>query len=120
MIVLGVHSDPDVDAAIARKHAADYELQFPIVLDRDQRLAESSGVRTVPTAIVVAPDGRLLYRGRIDNRYESSGVRRPQATVFDLRNALESALTGQQPNPSTTEPFGCPIPPLKQKVDGER
>jgi len=114
VVILGVHSDPDVDAAVARTHAKDYELQFPLVLDHDQRLAQACGVHRVPTAVLISSDGRLLYRGRIDNRYEPNGVRRPQATVFDLRNAIESALAGQQPNPSTTEPFGCPLPPLRQ------
>ena len=110
--VLGVHSDPDVDALVARTHAQDYELQFPLVLDHDQRLAKACGVRKVPTAVVIAPDGQLLYRGRIDNRYSANGVRRPQATVFDLKSALETALTGKQPDPATTEIFGCPLPSL--------
>ena len=113
--MLGVHSDPDVDAQVARTHAKDYELQFPLVLDRDQRLAEACGVRKVPTAVILAPDGQLLYHGRIDNRYLASGVRRPQATVFDLKSALETALAGQRPDPSTTEVFGCPLPPVARQ-----
>jgi peroxiredoxin len=113
--LLGVHSDPDVDAAIARTHAKDYELQFPVVLDHDQRLAEACGVRKVPTALLIAADGQLLYRGRIDNRYLANGARRPQATEFDLNSALKAALAGQQPDPATTEIFGCPLPRRRQK-----
>jgi peroxiredoxin len=113
--MLGVHSDPDVDAQVARTHAKDYELQFPLVLDRDQRLAEACGVQKVPTAVILAPDGQLLYHGRIDNRYLASGVRRPQATLFDLKSALETALAGKRPDPSTTEVFGCPLPPMARQ-----
>jgi peroxiredoxin len=111
---LGVHCDADVSAQIAQTHARDYELPFPLVLDHEQRLAQACGVKTVPTAIVINADGRLLYRGRIDNRYVASGLRRPEATTFDLKVALESALAGQQPNPSTTEPFGCPLPLVRR------
>ena len=116
IVMLGVHSDPDVDATIARTHAKDYELKFPIALDRDQRLAEACGVSKLPTAVVVAPSGQLLYHGRIDNRYLASGVRRPEATEFNLKIALEAARAGQQPDPSTTDVFGCPLPaPVRQK-----
>jgi peroxiredoxin len=111
---LGVHSDTDVSAEIARAHAREYELPFPLVLDHDQRLAQACGVKTVPTAIVIDASGRLMYRGRIDNRFVALGQRRPEATVFDLQRALESALAGQEPNPSTTEAVGCPLPLLRQ------
>jgi peroxiredoxin len=111
---LGVHCDPDVSAQIAQTHAREYELAFPLVLDHEQRLAQACGVKTVPTAAIISADGRLLYRGRIDNRFVANGLRRPEATVFDLNVALESALAGQQPNPSTTEPVGCPLPPVRR------
>jgi hypothetical protein len=112
--LLGVHCDPDVSAQIAQSHARDYELPFPLVLDHDQRLAKACGVKFVPTAIVINAAGRVLYRGRIDNRFVASGLRRPEATIFDLSAALEAALAGQQPSPSTTEPIGCPLPVIRQ------
>ncbi len=112
--VLGVHCDPDVSAEIAQTHARDYELPFPLVLDHDQRLAHVCGIKIVPTAVVIGADGRVLYRGRIDNRYVANGLRRPEATIFDLKAALELALAGQKPNPSTTEPIGCPLPPVRR------
>jgi peroxiredoxin len=112
--VIGVHCDPDVTAQVAKDHAGEYDLPFPLVLDHQQHLAQSCGAQIVPTAVVVAADGRLLYRGQIDNRYVASGVRRPQATNFDLQAALDAVLAGRQPNPAVTVPFGCPIPPLRR------
>jgi peroxiredoxin len=111
--LLGVHCDPDVSAQIAQSHAREYDLPFPLVLDQQQRLANACGVKIVPTAVVINADGRVLYRGRIDNRFVASGLRRPEATTFDLSAALESALAGQQPNPSTTEAVGCPLPLIR-------
>jgi peroxiredoxin len=112
--LLGVHCDPDVSAQIAQSHAREYELPLPLVLDHDQRLAKACGVKIIPTAIVINAAGHVLYRGRIDNRFVASGLRRPEPTTFDLTTALESALAGQQPNPSTTEPVGCPLPLIRQ------
>jgi peroxiredoxin len=109
--ILGVHCDPDVSAQIAKSHASEYQLPFPLVLDHEQQLAQSCGIAVMPTAVVVGPDGQLLYRGQIDNRYLASGVRRPQATKLDLQAAIEAALGGKRPVPATTEPFGCPLPP---------
>lgn len=112
--IFGVHCDRDVSAEIAKTHAREYDLPFPLVLDHEQRLAQACGVKIVPTAVVVAADGPILYRGRIDNRHVANGVRRPEATTFDLKMAIDSALAGQPPDPSTTEPVGCPMPPLRR------
>ena len=111
---LGVHCDPAVSAQAARAHAQEYDLPFRLVLDHEQRLAQACEVKIVPTAVVIRGDGRMLYRGRIDNRFVASGVRRPEATVFDLKDALESAVAGRQPNPSTTDPVGCPLPLVRR------
>lgn len=114
VVLLGVHCDPEVTAAAAQAHAREYELPFPLALDHDQRLAKTCGIHTVPTAVAVGAAGNILYRGRIDNRYVATGVRRPEATVFDLKSAIETVLAGRQPEPATTEPIGCPLPPPRQ------
>lgn len=114
VVMLGVHCDPEVTAEAAQAHAREYELPFPLALDHDQRLAKACGIHTVPTAVVIGAAGNILYRGRIDNRYVATGVRRPQATVLDLKSAIEAVLAGRQPAPATTEPIGCPLPPPRQ------
>jgi peroxiredoxin len=114
VLLLGVHCDSDVSAEIAKAHAREYQLPFPLALDHDQQLASKCDVQVVPTAVVVDPAGRILYRGRIDNRYLKSGLRRPEATEFDLQAAIESALAGKRPSPAASEPFGCPLPPPRK------
>ena len=108
----GVHADPDVTAEAAKEHAAEYGLSFPILLDPAQVVARRAGVRVTPEAVVLAPDGRILYRGRIDDRYTPQGKRRPGPTTLDLRNALEAALAGRPPAPASADAFGCRIPRL--------
>ncbi|HTM54730.1 MAG TPA: redoxin domain-containing protein [Pirellulales bacterium] len=109
----GVHCDPALTAAEAQQHASEYALKLPLVLDPEQSLAHAAGVRIAPTAIVASPTGKVLYRGRLDNRYDTSGKRRDAATVHDLENALDAVLRGEQPAVAETEAFGCPLPKLK-------
>jgi thiol-disulfide isomerase/thioredoxin len=109
----GVHCELDLTAAEAQQHATEYVLQIPLLLDPEQILAHAASVRIAPTAVVTSPTGKVLYRGRLDNRYDPSGKRRDSATVHDLENAIEAVLRGEEPAVTETEAFGCPLPKLK-------
>ena len=108
--VFGVISDPGTTAAAARKHAGEYKLPFPVLLDPRQALARPAGVRVVPEAVVLAPNGDVLYRGRIDDRYSTTGKRRDEPTAHDLADALTAVLAGKPPTVCETKAFGCPLP----------
>src|SRR5262249_33648150 len=75
---LGVPAAPDVTADAATRHATEYGLPFPVLLDPDHLLARPAGVRVVPEAVVLSPAGKVLYRGRIDDRYAPDGKRRDE------------------------------------------
>jgi peroxiredoxin len=106
----GVHPDPDVTPEAARKHAGEYKLTFPILMDPKQVLTSTVGIRVTPEAVVLSPRGKVLYRGRIDNRYALDGKRRDEPTVRDLEAALEAVLAGKAPPRAQTKAFGCPLP----------
>lgn len=108
-----VHCDPTIDAESAAAHSQEYALKFRVVLDPAQTLAEPAGVRVTPEAVVVSPAGKVLYRGRIDDRYSSDGRRRDVPRVNDLEDALEAVLAGGEPKVSQTVSFGCPLPKPK-------
>jgi peroxiredoxin len=107
---LGVQSDPDVTAADQVKHAQEYGLTFSILMDSRQVLAKATGARVTPEAVLLAPDGKVLYRGRIDDRITEDGKRRDEPRVRDLQNALEAVLAGKTPPAAETKAFGCPLP----------
>jgi len=110
ILVWGLHPDPDVTAEIARKHAGEYRLTFPILLDPEQRVARSAGVEVTPEAVVLNPAGDVVYRGRIDDRYSAGGKRRDEPTTRDLLNALETVLSGKVPEVPYRKAHGCPLP----------
>jgi peroxiredoxin len=116
VLVLGVHSDPDVTAAAGKAHAREYGLAFPLLLDPDQQLATQAGVRVVLTAVVLSSNGQVLYRGRVDDRYTPQGKRRVQATTHELRDAIAAALHGRPPAITEAPAFGCPLPKLRRNA----
>jgi peroxiredoxin len=110
VVFWGVHPDPDVTAATAAKHAAEYGLKFTLLLDPKQVLAKQTGVRVTPEAVVLSATGEVLYRGRIDDRYTPNGKRREEPTIRDVQNALDAILAGKRPAVAETKAFGCPLP----------
>jgi peroxiredoxin len=107
----GIHPDPYVTNQEAIEHAREYQLAFPIILDPRHLVTRQAGVQIVPQAVVLSPEGRILYRGRIDDRYNADGIRREKPQSRDLENALKAIIAGNKPPVAQTQPFGCPIPP---------
>jgi hypothetical protein len=65
-----------------------------------------TGATVTPEAAVYA-GGRIVYRGRIDDRYVDLGRERLEPTVHDLADALAAVVSGKPvPNP-VTQPVGC-------------
>ena len=108
-----VYVDPALSAKAAKQHARDYSYTFPALLDRTQVLAKFTGATVTPEAAIVGAGGKVLYRGRIDDRYVDFGKSRPQPTIRDLRNALDAVAQGKPVPPATGRAIGCFLPPIK-------
>jgi len=104
-----VHADPDLAPADAKKHAADYGYDCPVLMDRKKELAGALGAKVTPEAFVVSTDGAVLYHGRIDDRYVAYGKSRIEPTVRDLRAALDAIEAGKAVATPETKAIGCPI-----------
>ena len=102
-----VYPDPDTTLAAAKQHAQEYGYSCPIILDPKHRLVRKAGATVTPEAAVFAPEGKLLYRGRIDDLFVTFGQRRFAATKHDLRDALEAVLSGKPVAAPRTTAIGC-------------
>jgi len=106
--------DPDLPPQQAARHAADYgHGDYPAFVDTKHALVKAAGAKLTPEAVVVVPDGRIAYRGRIDNKYVTWGTSRPEATQRDLRNAIAAAIEGRPAPVARTQAVGCFITPLE-------
>jgi peroxiredoxin len=104
-----VQADSTASEATVRQHVREYGYRFPVLLDPRQLLVRRTGASVTPEVIVITPDGTVLYQGRIDNRIVSLGTSRPQATEFDLRNALDAVLAHRRVLVPKTAAYGCLI-----------
>ena len=103
----GVVSDPTVSRMQAAKHFAEFKAEFPILFDASGLLAQALKPSHVPEAFVLDRDGKLVYRGAIDNSWEAIGRRRPKAEKEFLFDAITSASRGTSVVVAETKPVGC-------------
>jgi hypothetical protein len=104
-----VYPNPMEPAAAIRRHLKDYSYPMRALRDPRQELSKVAGATITPEAAVFDTRGRVLYRGRIDDRYVSLGVERPVATRRDLDEALADIVAGKAPRQATTQAVGCYI-----------
>ena len=103
-----VYPNPAEDAKTIREHMTAYSYAGAFEPIRDPKLAlvEFAGVKVTPEAAVVV-DRKVVYRGRIDDRYVDLGRERPAATRRDLFEALTAIVAGKPVPRATTQAVGC-------------
>ncbi len=99
----------DATPAAAKAHLALYGYACPALLDPNHALSARLGVTVTPEVAVIGEGGRLIYRGRIDDRYVGFGRKRPEASTHDLRAALAAVVAGRPVAVAYTKAVGCPI-----------
>ena len=107
--LLAVHATHTVTPEQARAHRDEYDVAGTVVTDPGQTLARALGAKVTPEAFVVTPDGRVHYRGRIDDTYVGFGKRRQVVGDATLKNAVAAVLAGQKVVPAQTDAVGCRI-----------
>jgi peroxiredoxin len=80
-------------------------LVFPILLDQSGEVARLWHAQQTPRSYLIAPGGRLAYRGAIDNFKLPSD----EGCVAFLEPAIRSYLAGQPIARVETASFGCAI-----------
>ena len=105
-----VYVESDLALEKAREHARDYGYKSGALLDPQHLLVKAAGATVSPEAAVLSPAGKVLYRGRIDDRVADFGKRRAEPTRRDLRLALDTILAGRRVSTRLTKAVGCYIP----------
>lgn len=101
---LGINSNKAEDVESIRLHANENGLEFTILKDAKNIIADKFNASVTPEVYVLNNDFSILYHGRIDNSRDES-----QVESQDLRNALDEILAGEKVSTPSTKAFGCTI-----------
>jgi hypothetical protein len=102
----------ETEAGIAR-HKAEYHLPGTPLRDPRHVLVKRGEATISPQAAVFDHTGRLVYSGRIDDRYVAFGKARPAAQTHDLENAIAATLEGKSIAEPRTHSVGCYLADVK-------
>jgi len=97
---------------------AEYNITFPLIVDRDFLWVKKYSATTTPEVFLVDRQGSLHYQGAIDNWFFDLGKYRQQITEHYLIDAIRAVLEGREPIISRTESVGCVIQqPSSKKIN---
>lgn len=102
-----VYPNPGDSLESIRDHVEAYGYPTRALRDPQHALVKLAKVSVTPEAAVFNVGGRIVYRGRIDDRYVDFGVQRPAPTRRDLADALTAVLAGKPVLQPTTQAVGC-------------
>jgi peroxiredoxin len=105
VLFVGINSNDTEPADEVKEHARKHGLDFPVMKDPGNRVADAYDARRTPEVFVIDGSGILRYHGRIDENYEDPA----KVSSPDLKNALNSLLAGQPVAKAETKAFGCTI-----------
>jgi peroxiredoxin len=103
---LGVNSNRQDTITGIASYARIYHIEFPILKDLNNKLADQLGAARTPEAFVLDQDRVVRYHGRIDNQYGVGYVKKTASEPF-VQAALEELLAGKPVTQAETGVVGC-------------
>ena len=101
---MGFHSNKAISRGVAETYFSNYEIDFPILLDRKLKFANMFKALKTPHVFVVNNNGDVLYHGGVTNsRFFKN------AKSFFLEEALKDIKNGINPKRSHARALGCYI-----------
>ena len=101
---LAVNPNSNESRQDVARYAAENGVRYPMYKDESNRLADRVGARSTPEAFIYDAEGRLRYRGQIDDAVNPARVR-----SHTLRDALQAVLQRRGVSPAETRALGCAI-----------
>jgi peroxiredoxin len=102
--VVGINANTTDSAADVKAHAKEKNLNFVILKDKDDKIADRLGAGHTPEVFFLDATGKLVYHGAIDNSTNPVMV-----NTNHLRNAIDATLDGKPVERADVKAFGCSI-----------
>jgi hypothetical protein len=104
-----VYPEPEIQQFKIEEHLELFRYPCEGRPDPNFELVKLTGATVTPEAVVIDSVGKVVYRGRIDNRHKEFGKSRPKATTRDLGDAIEAVLAGKPVHEPFRPAVGCYI-----------
>ncbi len=88
--------------------AADHNAATAVIDDADGKIGKAYGAKTTPHCFVIGKDGKLIYRGAIDNVPSPKPSDIEGATNYVMA-AVTASVAGKIPTQTNTKPYGCSV-----------
>jgi len=112
-----VYPNATENPAGIRAHQDAFDREGEALTDPDGALIKRTHATVTPEAAVLIPaphdSWRLVYAGRIDDRFASLGQERPHPSQLFVDRALTSLLAGKPIVADSRRPVGCAIIPAE-------
>lgn len=106
---IGINSNATESLEWVKSDAAEVGYQFPVLIDKDNLLADKFGATVTPEVFYFNAKNVLIYHGAIDNDRSGKNI-----TANYLRDALQAALNGKEIAVAKANAFGCTIKRVKK------
>lgn len=105
VVWLAINTTFNTTAESDKTWVTKYDLAYPILSDRDAKVARQYGAKTTPHMYVIDRGGKLVYKGAIDDNPRGD---KEQATNY-VDDVLAKLTSGQEVTPRETKPYGCSV-----------
>lgn len=103
-----IHPNRELTVDEASKHANDFKVRAPVVIDNDLSISRRVGATVTPEVFVfIRGQAEPVYQGRIDDRYADYGRKRNVTTNNELADALDAVVAGHPIKKPKTKAVGC-------------
>jgi peroxiredoxin len=97
-----------------KKTAADWKIEYPILLDEAGTVGHAYGAKVTPHMFIIDGKGNLVYRGGVDNA--PGGKAEGGTAVNYIENALAELKAGKAITKNDTNANGCGVKYGKPKT----
>ena len=105
VVWLAINSSSSATNEIDKKTVETFSLSYPVLNDSAGSVGRAYGAKTTPHMFIIDKEGKLAYKGGIDND--------PQGTKANRTNyvaqALDELLAGKPVSTPETKPYGCSV-----------
>ena len=108
VVWLAIDSTSNHDAANSKKIASEWKIDRPILSDAAGTVGKAYASRNTPTMYIIDKDGKIAYRGAIDNKPDAETASINGATNY-VAQALDEVLAGKTVTQPETKAYGCSV-----------